>query len=66
LAKSQGYDLLELIDELCNDGLLKKALLPTRSGKKLLALALPERAVFTKKAKNILKDFEEFVKTYKA
>jgi len=54
LCKSYQVDLLELIDELCAEGKLKKALI-----NKKLALTLPELNI-SKKAKSIIKEFEKF------
>jgi hypothetical protein len=65
LCKSQGFDLLNIIDDMASQGLIKKALLPTKKkdkqGKpiKLLAIALPDMIV-SKKAKNILDEFNSF------
>jgi len=54
LCKNYQVDLLELIDELCTEGKLKKALINKR-----LALTLPELNI-SKKAKSIIKEFEKF------
>jgi hypothetical protein len=64
LTKSYGIDLLKLIDEMEQEGLIKKALLPTKKGKnKILAICLPERAkIGSKKAKMIMNEFQEFLK----
>jgi hypothetical protein len=61
LARTYGVDLLELIDSMEKEGLIKKALLPTKNKKKLLAIYLPDRAV-SNKAKNLLKEFQSFLK----
>jgi hypothetical protein len=61
LTRSMGYDLLSLIDEMHNRGLIKKALIPTKKGKKLLAVALPSR-ILSDKSKKIFKEFQEFLK----
>ena len=61
LCKAHNQDLLEIIDQMVEKGLLKKALIPSKKNKKvkLLAVALPDR-VLTSKAKNLLKEFEAF------
>ena len=61
LCKVHNQDLLEIIDQMVEKGLLKKALIPSKKNKKvkLLAVALPDR-VLTSKAKNLLKEFEAF------
>ena len=61
LAQYYGCDLLQIIDEMVDAGLIKKALIPTKTGRKLLAICLPERAT-SKKARNIIQDFETFMK----
>jgi hypothetical protein len=47
---------LELIDELCKEKRLKKAIIKGR-----LALTLPDLAI-SKKTKSIINEFEEFLK----
>ena len=65
LARSQGYDILEIIDEMHQQGLIRKGLIPTKKkdkeGKtiKLLAIALPDR-LLSRKAKEMLEEFENF------
>jgi hypothetical protein len=54
LCKAYHLDLLELIDELCKENRLKKAII---KGK--LALTLPNM-IISKKAQSILKEFQEF------
>ena len=55
LCKSYGLDLLELVDELCSENRLKKALI-----RKKLALTLPDM-ITTQKTKALLKEFKEFI-----
>jgi hypothetical protein len=66
LAKSQGFDLLKIIDELVEENKLRKALIPSKKNKKekLLALYLPNR-IISKKQKQIISEFEEFIKNLK-
>ena len=60
LCNAYGKDLLKIIDYMAEQKLIKKALIPTKTGKKkLLAIALPNR-ITSKKAKNLLQEFEEF------
>ena len=51
---------------MVSQGLLKKALIPSKKDKtkKLLAIYLPNRQV-SSKAKSIIKDFENFIKQAK-
>jgi hypothetical protein len=62
LAKHYSLDLLQIIDEMESQGLIKKALIPTRKDrrKKILAIYLPNR-IISNKAKNIIQDFESFI-----
>ena len=62
LAKHYRFDLLQIIDEMEEEGLIKKALIPTKKDrkKKLLAIYLPNRIISTK-AKKIIQDFESFI-----
>jgi UDP-galactopyranose mutase len=61
LAKSLGYDLIEVIDEMVDDKLIKKALIDTKKGK-ALAIYLPKyQTIVSRKAKEILKEFKEFI-----
>jgi hypothetical protein len=61
LAKALGYDLLEVIDEMCKENVLKKALIPSKDRKtKLLALYLPSIPI-SKKAKDIMQEFQKFI-----
>jgi len=59
LAKSLGLDLIEIVDQLANEGVIKKALLPTKGGRKLLAVSLPEFAL-SSKSKALLEEFLKF------
>jgi hypothetical protein len=59
LCRTYGYDLLKLVDLMVERGLIKKALIPTKSGKKILAIALPHR-IKSKKTKNLIEEFENF------
>jgi hypothetical protein len=62
LCKAYGEDLLKIIDEMEAQGLIKKALIPTKDRqKKLLAIYLPNR-IISNKAKNLIQDFENFMK----
>jgi hypothetical protein len=56
LCKYYNIDLIELIDEMHNQGLIKKALI-----KKKLAITLPDIEI-SQKVNKILKEFEEFLK----
>ena len=61
LARSMGYDLLEIIDNMVDRGLLKKALIKTKKGgKKVLAIYLPQYDPAVSKSK-LLKEFQEFI-----
>jgi hypothetical protein len=58
LAKQYGLDILDIIDELANEGRLKKALI-----KKKLAIYLPNRTI-SQKAKILKNDFERYLKNF--
>jgi hypothetical protein len=55
LCKAYHLDLLELVDELCREKRLRKALI---KGK--LALTLPNMAI-SKKAREIVEEFQKFI-----
>ena len=55
LCKHYNVDLIKLVDEMAEEGLIRKALI---KGK--LAIALPDKSIFSKKSKAILKEFKEF------
>ena len=61
LCRSMGQDLLEIIDQMDQEGIIKKALIKTKKGRKLLAVTLPELPVSSKN-KKLLEEFLEFVK----
>jgi len=54
MCKSLGVDLLELIDQMHEEGLIRKALLPTKKGKKILAVTLPKYSTSSKAKKLIV------------
>jgi hypothetical protein len=55
LCKQNGFDLLELVDEMVDKGLIGKALI-----KKKLAIYLSEYKPYVQR-KKIFKEFEEFL-----
>jgi len=61
LCRSMSEDLLDIIDTMDREGLIRKALVRTKSGKKILAITLPELSI-SNKNKQLLKEFLNFVK----
>jgi len=61
LCRSMNEDLLAIIDEMDKEGTIRKALIKTKKGRKLLAITLPELSISTKN-KQLLKEFLEFMK----
>jgi hypothetical protein len=63
LTRAYGVDLLELIDSMEKEGLIKKALLPSKKNRsqKILAIYLPNM-VIPNKTKNLLQEFQDFLK----
>jgi len=61
LCRSMNEDLLDIIDTMDREGLIRKALIRTKSGKKILAITLPELSI-SNKNKQLLKEFLDFVK----
>ena len=59
LARSLGLDLVEIVDQMAKEGIIRKALLPTKTGKRLLAVALPEYSL-SSKSKALLEEFLKF------
>jgi len=55
-AKTYGFNIIDLVDELVAEGRLKKALIKGR-----LAIYLPEFQI-SKKVKQLQEDFERFLK----
>jgi len=60
LCRSMNEDLLDIIDTMDREGLIRKALIRTKSGKKILAITLPELPI-SNKNKQLLKEFLDFV-----
>ena len=55
ICKYHGFDLLELIDELCQEKRLKKAIIRNK-----LAITLPNM-ITSKKASELMKEFQKFI-----
>ena len=56
LCKQYNQDILELIDELANEGKVKKAIIKGR-----LALTLPSLSI-SKKTRELVQEFMDFIK----
>ena len=59
MARELGLDFLEIVDEMHERKMIRKAIFKTRSGKRILALSLPNLTI-SKKVRALLEEFENF------